>query len=66
MNLEFFEKLDSSNWSERYEGLDSFYDLVSMNPAGVSAHAIKVCSILSTCGIVKYEKKFENENDELF
>lgn len=36
------DQLEASSWSERYEALDDFYDLVSMNPAGVAAHAIKV------------------------
>lgn len=42
LNMDCLQKLESTSWSERYEGLDDLYDLVSINPSAVSTNAIKV------------------------
>ena len=58
--MELLKKLDSTSWSERYEGLDHFYDLVSLNPSGVSSCAIKV--IYFTASVAYVYLKYLEQN----
>ena len=58
--MELLKKLDSTNWGERYEGLDHFYDLVSLNPSGVSSCAIKVIYFTANVAIVYFKSLERN------
>lgn len=42
LDLECLKKLDSSNWSDRYEGLSELYELICMKPNEASANVMKV------------------------
>jgi len=42
LNLDVLKKLESSNWSERYEGLDDMYDIVCTKPNEAANNIIKI------------------------
>ena len=42
LNLDCLKKLESSNWSDRYEALDDVYDIIGTRTNEASANIMKV------------------------